>query len=99
MAKRRILAQQMLEHAARQQQSGITVANYANKFGITRTKLQYWIRKFNAQEAGKDTSLKFIDLSSFGQAAERAEGKNTSGSIRTPQITLTFPNGICLNIY
>ena len=99
MAKRRILAQQMFEHVARQQQSGISVANYAIKFGITRTKLQYWIRKFNAQEAGKDSSLRFIDLRSFGASTVPAEGKDESEPIRTPQITLTFPNGMCLKIY
>ena len=99
MAKRKKLAQQMFEHVVSQRESGMTVANYAQQFGITRTKLQYWIRKFNAQEAGKDTSLRFIDLRSFGEAAERAEGKDAAEPIRTPQITLTFPNGMCLNIY
>jgi hypothetical protein len=99
MAKRTILAQQMFEHAARQQESGITVANYSKQFGIPRTKLQYWIRKFNAQEAEKDTSLRFIDLRSFGSSTLPAEGKDKAEPIRAPQITLTFPNGMCLKIY
>lgn len=99
MAKRRTLAQQMFEHVVSQRESGMTVANYAQQLDITRTKLQYWIRKFNAREAGKDTSLRFIDLRSFGKAAERVEDKDATEPIRTPQITLTFPNGMCLNIY
>lgn len=98
MAKRTILAQQMLEHVARQPESDITVANYAKQFGITLTKLQYWIRKFNAQ-AGKDTSLRFIDLRSFGSSTVPAEDKDKAEPIRAPQITLTFPNGMCLKIY
>ena len=92
------MAQQMLEHVARQQESGITVANYAKQFRISRTKLQYWIRKFNAQQVRKDTSLKFIDLNSFG-LQNISESKDAKEPIRSPQITLTFPNGMCLNIY
>ena len=98
MANRKEMAQLMLGHAARQQESGITVANYAKQFGITRTKLQYWIRKFNARQARKDTSLNFIDLNSFG-LQNISESKGAAKSIRAPQITLTFPNGMCLNIY
>ena len=98
MANRKDLAQQMLEHAALQQESGITVANYAKQFRISRTKLQYWIRKFNARQARKDTSLKFIDLNSFG-LQNMSESKGATEPIRTPQITLTLPNGMCLKIY
>jgi len=98
MANRKDLAQQMLVHAARQQESGITAANYAKQFGISRTKLQYWIRKFNARQAIKDTSLNFIDLNSFG-LQNMSESKGAAEPIRSPQITLTFPNGMCLKIY
>ncbi len=85
----------MFEHVSRQRESGMTVANYAKQSGITRTKLQYWIRKYHTHEAGKDTSLRFIDLHSFGPAIEPSKDKE----IAAPQIILTFPNGMCLKIY
>jgi acetyl-CoA acetyltransferase len=99
MAKRTTLAQQMFEHAARQRESGMTVANYAQQYGITRTKLQYWIRKSITHEAANDSSLRFINLGSFGKAKNPAQGKDVAEPVRTPQITLTFPNGMCLKIY
>ena len=97
MAHRKDLAQEMLEHVARQHESGLTVANYAKHAGITQFKLQYWIRKFKAREAGKDTNLKFIDLSSFDTSNHRSISPELQ--TLTPQITLTFPNGMCLKIY
>jgi len=97
MAHRKDLAQEMLEHVARQRESGMSIANYAKQTGITTTKLQYWIRKFMAQEAGKDTSLKFIDLSSFDIANHHSRAPQLQTC--NPQITLTFPNGMCLKIY
>lgn len=98
MANRKDVAQQMLEHVARQRESGIAVAKYAKQFGISRPKLHYWIQKFNAPQARKDTSLKFIDLNSFG-LQNSSESIGASEPVRTPQITLTLPNGICLKIY
>ncbi len=96
MAQRKDLSQKMFEHVTRQRDSGMTVANYAKQTGITTTKLQYWIRKFQAQEAGKNTSLKFIDLSSFDTADHYSKAQEPQSN---PQITLTFPNGMCLKIY
>ena len=85
----------MLEHLTRQRESGMTVANYAKQSGITTTKLQYWIRKFNTQEAGENTNLKFIDISSFDAADHLSRAPEPQSN---PQITLTFPNGMCLKI-
>ena len=53
MAHRKNLAQEMFEHLPRQCASGMTAANYAKQAGITHFRLQYWIRKFKSQEAGK----------------------------------------------
>ena len=97
MAHRKDLSQEMLEHVTRQRESGLTVANYAKQAGITQFKLQYWIRKFQAQEAGKNTNLKFIDLSSFDSTNHHSRAPELQ--TLTPQITLTFPNGMCLKIY
>ena len=97
MAHRKALSQEMFEHVARQRESGITVENYAKQAGITTSKLQYWIRKFNAQAAGENTNLKFIDLSSFDTADHHSKASELQTG--NPQITLTFPNGMCLKIY
>ena len=97
MAHRKDLSQEMLEHVTRQRESGQTVANYAKQAGITQFKLQYWIRKFQAQEAGKNTNLKFIDLSSFDSTNHHSRAPELQ--TLTPQITLTFPNSMCLKIY
>ncbi|HYX05390.1 MAG TPA: hypothetical protein VE912_01530 [Bacteroidales bacterium] len=94
MAHRKALSQEMFEHVARQRESGMTVVNYAKHTGITTSKLQYWIRKLNAKEAGKN-SLKFIDLSSFDTADHHSRAPEPQSN---PQITLTFPNGMCLKI-
>jgi len=96
MAHRKALSQEMFEHVARQRESGMTVVNYAKHTGITTSKLQYWIRKLNAKEAGKN-SLKFIDLSSFDTADHHSKAPERQTG--NPQITLTFPNGMCLKIY
>lgn len=99
MAHRKILAQEMLEHVARQQASGMTIENYAKQVGVTRTKLNYWIHKIKNQEAENNSNLKFIDLGTFGQASDIIADKEVPEQTRCPQITLTFPNGICLKIY
>jgi hypothetical protein len=58
----------MLEHAALQQRSGKTLVSYANLIGVSRHKMHYWVRKYKASQkkVKNDTSLKFIDLGSFG---------------------------------
>jgi transposase-like protein len=104
----------MLEHAALQQRSGKTLVSYANLIGVSRHKLQYWVRKYKSrqktQKAKNDTSLKFIDLGSFGLQEQPVNACSPEVSLKTPavspaqderspQMTLTFPNGMCLKIY
>ena len=104
----------MFEHAALQQQSDKTITSYAKLIGVSRHKLQYWVRKYKAlektQKARNDTSLKFINLGSFGLQEKPVKADIPVASLETPaisplqderlpQITLTFPNGMCLKIY
>jgi hypothetical protein len=76
--------------------------------------MQYWVRKYKArkksQKIERDTSLKFIDLGSFG-IPDQPVDLGTSGEHmkttavppvpdeRLPQMTLSFPNGMCLKFY
>lgn len=102
MTKRTLLTQQMLEHVTRQRESGMTVANYAAQVGITAHKLQYWIRKFkphNAQHI-QEQEMKFINIDSLGLSFSSTDDATPSKQpTRQPQMTLTFPSGICLKIY
>ena len=103
----------MLEHVAIQQSSGKTIASYANQIGVTRHKMQYWVNKYKASHKTKkvesDSSLKFIDLGSFSlhdQPVDESSQESLATTAvspeqdeRLPQMTLTFPNGMCLKIY
>ncbi len=105
----------MLEHVALQQRSGKTIASYAKQIGVSRYKMQYWVSKYKArqktQKIESDSSLKFIDLASFGIKDQSvgsnspAESSATTTEVpsmqdeRLPQMTLTFPNGMSLKIY
>ena len=104
----------MLQQAALQQQSEETITSYAKLIGVSRHKLQYWVRKYKArqkpQKVKNDTSLKFIDLGSFGLQEQLVKADIPAASLETPavspekderlpQMTLTFPNGMCLKIY
>jgi transposase-like protein len=114
MEQLKSLNQNMLEHAALQQQSDKTITSYAKLIGVSRHKLQYWVRKYKSrqktQKAKNDTSLKFIDLGSFGLREQPVNACSPDVSLKTPavspaqderspQMTLTFPNGMCLKIY
>jgi L-lactate utilization protein LutB len=114
MQHRKSLNQSMLEHARLQQRSGQTIASYAKQIGISRHKMQYWVSKYNArqktQKAESDSSLKFIDLGSFGIQDQPVDESSQAETLATtavsskqddrlPQMTLSFPNGMCLKIY
>ncbi|PRY85344.1 hypothetical protein BY457_1481 [Marinilabilia salmonicolor] len=104
----------MLEHVAIQQSNGKTISSYAKQIGVTRHKMQYWVNKYKASHKTKkvesDSSLKFIDLGSFGVKDQSGDSSSLAKSSSTkevlslqderlPQMTLTFPSGMCLKIY
>lgn len=114
MQHRKTLNQKMLEHAALQQRSGETIASYAKQIGVPCHKMQYWVSNYKAQQSRQhvesSTSLKFIDLSSFqnqNQSVITDSHPEFNDAVtispiqdkRLPQITLSFPNGMCLKIY
>lgn len=99
MTKRSVLAHQMLEHAALQQKSGKNITDYSKQFEIARNKLHYWIRKYKEHEVEKESSLKFIELSSFGIGTEQNKETVAAESTANSKITFTFLNGMCLKIY
>ena len=104
----------MLEHVVLQQESGQTIGSYAKQIGVTRSKMQYWVSKYKdlekTQKTESDSGLKFINLGSFeiqepivdsiAPAESSAPTPEPSQQDnRLPQMTLTFPTGMCLKIY
>lgn len=103
MTQRTSLAQQMLAHVSHQQESGMSVARYAAQIGITAHKLRYWIKKSRSPQRAfraSDSEMAFINLGRLDLPIAPSNGHKASGcDMRQPQITLTLPNGMCLNIY
>jgi hypothetical protein len=104
----------MLEHVVLQQASGQTIGSYAKQIGVTRSKMQYWVSKYKdlerTQKTESDSGLKFINLGIFDIQESIVDSIAPAESSapapdplqqdnRLPQMTLTFPNGMCLKIY
>ena len=53
MAQRNDLAKEMFEHVVRLRESGMGIVNYARQIGITRYKMQYWVRKIQGTGSRK----------------------------------------------
>ncbi|MGQ1891974.1 hypothetical protein ACT29H_16160 [Thermophagus sp. OGC60D27] len=76
--------------------------------------MQYWVSKYKAlektQRTESDSGLKFINLGSFDiqepivdsfalAVSSAPTPEPSQQDKRLPQMTLTFPNGMCLKIY
>lgn len=70
-----------------------------SNLGLLVTNCNIGLGNTKEQEVEKESSLKFIELSSFGIGTEHSKETVAAESTGTPQITLTFPNGMCLKIY
>lgn len=99
MTKRKILAQQMFQHVALWHESGMSTVEYAKQIGVSKSKLRYWIEKLENKETKKETDFNFIDLGRFSKDSDIASDWDEQSPRRHPQITLNFPNGLCLKIY
>lgn len=81
-------------------ESGLSVREYAQKKGISKSKLTYWIRKLDMDTGGKVDSPfpAFIEVSSVSSQIESPvrEKEQAPGKL---QIELTFPSGLCLKIF
>ena len=99
MAKRKILAQEMFQHVAHWRESGMSTLEYAKQIGVTNTKLRYWIQKAENKGTRKETDFNFIDLGQFGENPDITSDRDDLELGRHPQITLSFPSGLCLKIY
>ena len=74
-------------------ESGLSVRHYAQKKGISKGKLEYWIRKLDPGRKQESPFPAFIEVSSGFSDGEKAQAP---GKL---QIELTFPSGLCLKIF
>lgn len=88
----------MLKIIKEWKESGITLSDFAKKKGITRTKLQYWLKKLNPENY---QSINFPAFLEIGPEIRNIKPltENTSQVPGKLQIELTFPSGLCLKIF
>lgn len=90
--------EEMPAHVKNWMQSGMSIKAYAETIGISNGKLAYWARKLKNVKGTQGDPPGFIELCTSGYAPEVSQPAQT-GNSPTPQIVLTFPNGMCLKIY
>jgi len=81
--------------------SGTTKKIFAQKAQLTKSKLEYWIRKRNASESPDSpefTCPEFIEVCSNSSHLE-SKVREKMPSSENLQIELTFPSGLCLKIF
>jgi hypothetical protein len=79
-------------------ESGLPVDRYAQKKGLTKSKLEYWIRKLDVSKNQEIPYPAFIEVGSVSThtGSHEIEAAQTPGKL---QIELTFPSGLCLKIF
>jgi hypothetical protein len=79
-------------------ESGISIESYAQKKGLTKSKLEYWIRKLEVSKRQESPYPAFIEVGSVSTQTKSSENEKvkTAGKL---QIELTFPSGLCLKIF
>ena len=79
--------------------SGLSIREFANKNGFSKTAFEYWVKKNRESNAIKAVS--FVELSPSVKPGEVAE---VSPELQEPvsrlaQIVITFPGGMSVKIY
>jgi len=79
-------------------ESGLVIKDFAQKKKITKTKLQYWIRKLTPEKDQNRQLPAFFEISPSQLHTETTtkESLPENGKL---QIELTFPSGLCLKIF
>jgi len=79
-------------------ESGLAIKDFAQKKRMTKTKLQYWIRKFHPEKDQEHPLPAFFEISS-GSSHIEASSKEDSQEKGKLQIELKFPSGLCVKIF
>lgn len=77
-------------------ESGLVIKDFAQKKRMTKTKLQYWIRKLHQEKDQEPPHPAFIELRGSSHMGASKEDFQEKGKL---QIELTFPSGLCLKIF
>ena len=72
---------------------------YAEAIGISKSKFEYWIRKSKVSDGEKSKYPGFVEVSSLAKNLDLGTDESLIRTSRQPQIVLTFPRGLTLNIY
>jgi hypothetical protein len=79
-------------------ESGIILSDFAKRKGITKTKLQYWLRKLHTEKDRTGIFPAFFEIGT--ETSEmKIQTENISQIPGKLQIELTFPSGLCLKIF
>jgi transposase-like protein len=89
----------MLVHVNEWKRSGMSIKAYSQVLGISKNKLEYWIRKFREANNAEKQAPSFINVGSSTDKLILNTDDSKMLSSSTPQLVLTFPNGLCLKIY
>lgn len=95
--------EEMSVHVSKWKESGLTIAAYCLKAGLSYHSFCYWNKKINAKADSRPVIAKkdmFIEL---GSSSKEGFKGNTSTfynhGVSQPQVELTFPSGLSLKIY
>jgi len=79
------------------EKSGMTIRDFASDLGLSKSCLEYWIRR---KRDLTSNSLQFVELiPSFSPTDEKQQSVKTNEPIAQAQIVFTFPGGLCVKVY
>ena len=79
-------------------ESGTPIGAFAQKVGLTKSKLSYWVRKAGPGNSHEPQYPEFIEINPASPHLQPRAGQKASTPEKL-QVELTFPNGLCLKIY
>jgi len=89
----------MMTHANEWISSGISLRDFAQNIGVTKGKLEYWVRKVKNSDDSNVQGSQFIDISNLTENIKTTNEESQLSKSATPQIVLTLPSGLVLKIY
>ena len=90
----------MFTYVKEWQSGNISMKAFAEGIGMTRSKFEYWVRKFRSLNKSKTDNPGFIDISSapFGNIKKQLKEEKPLKESKL-EIELTFASGLNIKIY
>ena len=89
----------MMAHANEWMSSGMSLRDFAQNIGVTKSKLEYWVRKVKNSQDSEVQDSHFIDISTLTENTTTIKDESQLSTPATPQIVLTLPSGLVIKIY